>query len=60
MKALEQHLTTSSGLKGRRSRYGLYMPPPVVHISYKLEMVMGCCIAVNRVSAQALLGFMTS
>ena len=39
MKVLEQRPTTSSGLKGRRSRYGLDMPPPAAHISYKPEMV---------------------
>ena len=39
MKVLEQRPTTSSGLKGRRSRYGLDMPPPAAHISSKPEMV---------------------
>lgn len=39
MKDLQQHPTTSSGLKGNRGRYNLESPPPAAHISYKPEMV---------------------
>lgn len=39
MKALPQPQTTSSGLRGNRSRYTLESPPPAAHISYKPEMV---------------------
>ena len=38
-KDLQQHPTTSSGLRGRRGRYSLESPPPAEHISYKPEMV---------------------
>ena len=38
MKALPQPQTTSSGLRGNRSRYTLDSPPPAAHISYKPEM----------------------
>ena len=34
-----QHLTTSCGLREKRSRYSLESPPPAAHISYKPEMV---------------------
>ena len=39
MTDLQQHQTTSSGLRGRRSPYNLESPPPAAHISYKPEMV---------------------
>ena len=39
MKGLQQPQTTSSGLRGNRSRYSLESPPPAAHISYKPEMV---------------------
>lgn len=39
MKDLQQHQTTSSGLKGNRGRYSLESPPPAAHISYKPSMV---------------------
>lgn len=39
MKDLQLHQTTSSGLRGNRSRYSLESPPPAEHISSKPEMV---------------------
>ena len=39
MKDSERHQTTSSGLKGNRSRYDLETPPPAEHISYRPDMV---------------------
>lgn len=39
MKVLQQHQTTSCGLKGNRSQYDLMNPPPAAHISYDQEMV---------------------
>ena len=39
MTDLSQPQTTSSGLRGNRSRYTLESPPPAAHISYKPEMV---------------------
>ena len=39
MTGLQQHQTTPSGLRGRRGRYTLDLPPPSKRISYKPEMV---------------------
>lgn len=39
MKGSERQKITLSGLKGRRPRYHLELPPPAEHISYKPEMV---------------------
>lgn len=39
MTDLQQHPTTSSGLRGKRSQYNLESPPPAAHVSYKPEMV---------------------
>ena len=39
MKDLQQHLTTSSMLRGNRSRWSSETPPPAAHVSYKPEIV---------------------
>ena len=39
MKVSQQPQTTSSGLRGNRSRYNLELPPPAAHISHKPDMV---------------------
>ena len=39
MKDSRRHQTTTSGLRGNRSRYNLDSPPPAAHISYKPDMV---------------------